>query len=122
MNNGEWTATTVEAVTVDGLAERFGPPDVLYVDVEGYEQHVLQGAQRTLQSGSPDCFVEVHVAAGLETFGGTIAGVLAHFPAEHYDVYMRTGDEQAEFVPVNADVTKQLRRFFLVALARRSGS
>ncbi|MBL8848403.1 MAG: FkbM family methyltransferase, partial [Planctomycetaceae bacterium] len=32
--NAEWSATTVDAVTIDGLAHRFGPPDVLYIDVE----------------------------------------------------------------------------------------
>lgn len=118
-DNGEWTTTTVEAVTVDQLAERFGPPDVLYLDVEGYEQHVLQGAERTLQSARPDCFVEVHVGAGLELFGGSISGVLRHFPADRYDVVVRDATDGAEFVPVEADVVARTSRFFLVARARR---
>lgn len=41
----------VPAVTVDQLAERHGPPDVLFIDVEGYECHVLRGAARTLDAG-----------------------------------------------------------------------
>ena len=41
--------TRVPAVTVDGLAERHGPPGVLFIDVEGYECHALRGAARTLE-------------------------------------------------------------------------
>ncbi|MFO1095504.1 MAG: FkbM family methyltransferase [Planctomycetaceae bacterium] len=117
---GEWSSTTVEAVTVDGLSERFGAPDVVYIDVEGYEQHVLAGAAETLQRSQPDCFVEVHVAAGLEQFGGTIADILAHFPADRYDVFVRDADDAAEFVPASTDDCRRNRRFFLVALARHS--
>lgn len=119
---GEWSATTVEAVTVDSLAERFGPPDVLYIDVEGYEQHVLKGAQRTLDLARPDCFVEVHVAAGLELFGGSIQGVLAHFPADRYDVFVRDAADEAEFKPAGSDVVARMSRFFVVALARRNAA
>lgn len=119
---GEWSATTVAAVTVDGLAERFGPPDVLYIDVEGYEQHVLDGAGQTLERLRPDCFVEMHVAAGLELFGGSIGGVLAHFPTDRYEVFVRDASDGAEFVPAGCDVAARTSRFFLVALARRDGS
>jgi len=117
---GDWTSTSVEAVTVDGLAEKFGVPDVLFLDVEGYEEHVLNGAQRTLESRRPDCFVEIHVGAGLETFGGTIAGVLAHFPSEQYELFVRGAGPDDEFRPMTSDVLNRQSRFFLVALARRN--
>ena len=117
---GEWTSTSVEAVTVDGLTEKFGPPDVLYLDVEGYEQQVLNGARRTLVTKRPDCFVEIHVAAGLESFGGSIAGVLAHFPAEQYELFVRGADPSDEFEPATSEVVNRQKRFFLVALARRN--
>lgn len=119
-SDAEWTTTSVEAVTVDGLAERFGPPEVLYIDVEGYEQHVLAGAQQTLARAHPDCFVEVHVGAGLEQFGGSIAGVLTHFPRERYELYARSEGDQAEFELLADDVIQRTERFFLVALARRN--
>lgn len=117
---GEWSSTTVEAVSVDSLAERFGAPDVLYLDVEGYEQHVLAGASGTLRNSRPDCFVEIHIGAGLEQFGGTIGGILAHFPVDQYEVFVRDAEDRAEFVPVSADVATRTQRLFLVALARRS--
>lgn len=45
--------------TVDNLAEQFGAPDVLKVDVEGHEMRVLRGATRTLRDGV-GFIIEVH--------------------------------------------------------------
>ena len=36
----------VDVVTLDGLFERFGPPSIVKVDVEGYELEVLKGLSR----------------------------------------------------------------------------
>ncbi|HMB05310.1 MAG TPA: FkbM family methyltransferase [Isosphaeraceae bacterium] len=33
------TTARVRAVTVDDLADKYGPPDVLFIDIEGYECH-----------------------------------------------------------------------------------
>jgi len=68
----------VPARTIDDLAGEFGPPDVLFIDVEGYECHALRGAEQTLRS-RPDCFVEVHVGTGLEKFGGSVGEILSFF-------------------------------------------
>jgi FkbM family methyltransferase len=59
----------IRAVTVDELTAEYGPPQVLFVDVEGYELHVLRGARATLDAHRPDLFVEVHTGEGLERFG-----------------------------------------------------
>ncbi len=47
-------------MTIDGLASRFGLPDVVLIDVEGYESHVLAGAANTLALGATDFLVEIH--------------------------------------------------------------
>ena len=62
-------SVAVRAVTVDELTAEFGAPQVLFVDVEGYELHVLRGARATLDAHRPDLFVEVHMGDGLERFG-----------------------------------------------------
>ena len=59
----------VRAVTVDELTAAHGAPHVLFVDVEGYELHILRGARGTLESHHPDLFIEVHMGEGLERFG-----------------------------------------------------
>jgi hypothetical protein len=53
-------------VTVDELATRFGAPDVVIVDVEGFEGEVLAGAAYTIAAGRSTFLVEVHVGHGLD--------------------------------------------------------
>jgi FkbM family methyltransferase len=65
----EEAGVSVRAVTVDELTAEYGPPQVVFVDVEGYELHVLRGARATLDAHRPDLFVEVHTGEGLERFG-----------------------------------------------------
>ncbi|WP_246988368.1 FkbM family methyltransferase [Halorientalis marina] len=58
-DDGEPTAA--ESITLDDYAERHSPPDVMKVDVEGYEYNVLQGAEGLLKNGHPDVlFLEIH--------------------------------------------------------------
>ena len=73
----------VNALSVDTLSKRFGTPDVLWVDVEGYECQVLEGARDTL-STCPDCFIEVHVGVGLEKFHGSVQQIVNYFPSNKY--------------------------------------
>jgi hypothetical protein len=77
------------------LARRFGRPDVVYVDVEGYECRVLAGATATRASAA-DWFVEVRVRYSLEAAGGSADEALAFFPAERYERFVhREGDSLA---------------------------
>lgn len=104
----EWAAVDVPAVTIDVLAERYGNPDVLFLDVEGYEAHVLRGSRRSLEIG-PDCFVEVHVGCGLEKFGGTVEMLMSCFP-EGYKFLFLDPDTDTEMRVADLN-----RRFFLIA-------
>jgi FkbM family methyltransferase len=112
---GEWGQIQVEAYSIDDLASRFGPPDVLFIDVEGFECELLRGAQNTL-ANKPDCFVEVHVKAGLEKFGGSVTQVLRSFPAG-YEFFAAPPDQA--FVPLDMESEVLLDRFFLVAVASK---
>lgn len=79
-------AVEVVSVTVDELARRHGRPDVVLIDVEGYEAKVLEGAAETLAAGATDFFVELHDADTLAASGATAEGVLRRFPESAYDV------------------------------------
>jgi len=103
--------TAVKAMTVDDLANEFGCPDVLFIDVEGYECEVLRGATQTLQT-RPDMFVEVHVGVGLEGFGGTVADLLNYIPPG-YEISV--AEPEGEFRPLSKSAEVMKKRFFLIA-------
>lgn len=48
------------STTVDDVASHVGYPDVITMDVEGSELHVLRGAQRVLEEQRPHVFVSIH--------------------------------------------------------------
>lgn len=78
-------ATHVEAVTGDGLWEEHGPFTVLKVDVEGYEETVLQGCAGLLAS-RPRLAIEIHdVPEGLPAYGGAVERILGLIDAEAYE-------------------------------------
>ena len=114
--SGAWGRVTVEAVTIDGLAERFGDPDVVFLDIEGAECLAMAGAARVLARGA-DFFVEVHVGCGLEKLGGSADRVLAFFPRDRFSLLARS-EADATFREFNADDPLTRDRFFLLALLR----
>jgi FkbM family methyltransferase len=107
----------VPCFTIDDLATKYGRPDVIFVDVEGFECQALRGASRTLAT-RPDCFVEVHVGKGLERFG-SVTEVLSHFPEAHYERWASPIDANPALVPYDASLPFVRERFMLVAIARR---
>jgi hypothetical protein len=48
------------SVSIDGLAVRFGTPDLLKIDIEGGEVEALRGASKTLTERRPAILLEVH--------------------------------------------------------------
>lgn len=57
---GQAETFSVPALTLDGVALRTGPPDVIKVDVEGAAAAVLRGAGRLLDEASPCVYLELH--------------------------------------------------------------
>jgi FkbM family methyltransferase len=112
--SGSYGRIEVDAVTIDYLSGQFGKPDVLFLDLEGYECRALCGATETLQT-KPDCFVEVHVNEGLEKFGGSVESVISFFPTNDYKLFMAS-EQRREFIPfsIESEITRD--RFFLVAI------
>lgn len=50
----------VPITTLTALAERFGPPDVIKIDVEGAEHLVLGGAKELLRGARPTILLSLH--------------------------------------------------------------
>jgi FkbM family methyltransferase len=112
---GEWGQTEVDAFSIDDLAARFGNPNLLFIDVEGYECRALAGASNTLLT-KPDVFVEVHLGAGLEKFGGSVEQVLNFFSRSDYTLYFNE-EEGQEFRRFDSPDELPKHRFFLFAIA-----
>jgi len=54
-------AVSRTTTTIDALVSKFGlSPSVIKIDVEGFEDLVLRGAQQTLEEYKPILFVELH--------------------------------------------------------------
>jgi FkbM family methyltransferase len=71
----------VEAWSLDALAERFGAPDVVFIDVEGYEGEALRGAEGLLARPGVDWFVEVHGDEMLGRYGSSVDEIVERFRA-----------------------------------------
>jgi len=107
----------VRVVCMDDLCNEHGNPDVVFLDVEGFEWSVLQGARRLIEVGHTDWFVEVHVNTGLEAFGKSAAEVLAFFPDDRFNLFVAS-ESLRDFVKKEDRPDLQLDRFFLVAIPK----
>jgi FkbM family methyltransferase len=117
----------VRGVTIDELSERFGSPDVVFMDIEGFELAALEGATQTLRAAT-DWFVEVHGLEELARFEGSAAKVLAFFPSERFERWVARDGLSITASGQLVELTRFKRfdhgaeppegRFFLVAFGR----
>jgi FkbM family methyltransferase len=111
----------VEMFSLDALSEKYEMPDVLFIDVEGFELKVLEGGPKTMGSG-PDLFIEMHLDGQLQEQGGSLEKILAHLPESRYELLAldpETHHQPGGMKPVpvaGADFTG--RRFYLIARTR----
>jgi len=102
----------IASTTIDELATTFGPPDVVVIDVEGYEAIVMKGGEKTLRS-TADWMVEVHVGCGLEKFGN-VGEILHFFPNDRFELFIAAGESQ-RFEYFKHGATPPHGKFFLAA-------
>jgi FkbM family methyltransferase len=107
-----WGKVEVPAVTVDELAERHGSPDVVLVDVEGFEGEVLAGAERTIAGRRTTFLVEVHVGHGLDR---PAEEVVAVFDSAYRLLVAPASGETDRFAPYRRGEEVLGDRFFLIA-------
>jgi len=100
----------VAAVTIDDLAREHGTPDLVLVDVEGYEGAVLEGARETLAGGSTSFLVEMHEE--LNSYGGRADEIVELFSG--FERFVAVEDDDP-FLPLQG--SPPAGRFFLIALA-----
>jgi len=111
-NRPESELKRTATVTIDDLAQRFGPPTHIKIDVEGHELAVLRGARGTLRSSSPLMFVEIHNVM-IAREGGDPVSVLNELDQNGYMSFFPGG----EIVDRNNLLTKGVVR---IVARRRS--
>ena len=120
LDDGSGSAGRVEvrSVTLDALAETFGSPDLVFLDVEGAECLALRAGAGVLATAATFC-VEVHVGCGLELLGGSVRELLGFFPVERYRLRIRA-DADGNFQELTSADHLLSHRFFLLATRRVS--
>ena len=107
---------TVPALTLNTLVERYGAPDVVFIDIEGAEWQALQAAGHLFADNRrPDCFIEVHAGAGLEALGGSASQIVQFFQTRGYAVQLAE-KANGPFVDLNGQALPS-SRFFMIATA-----
>ena len=85
------TAAEVEMTTVDREVEALGlVPDVIKIDVEGYEYEVLRGAQALLRARKPVLCLELHLDL-LERRGILPADLIGNLQSHGYQFWSCVG-------------------------------
>lgn len=82
----------VDCVTVDAIAATYGLPDLVKVDVEGHETHVIDGGLDVFLRHAPALFLEIHAQPLGEYIWEMLAPVYGsrlhtvrhpHYPPDH---------------------------------------
>lgn len=117
LSEKEFRAQTVSGLSIDTLTKTHGIPDLVYMDIEGFEVEALKGASETLKS-SASWVIEVHGDDVIGQFGSCNRDVLTFFE-NGYDLFTASDNYTDEFLPFTGEVPTE--RFFLAAVphARR---
>jgi FkbM family methyltransferase len=115
--NGEWGKVKTDAVCIDTLVNKYGDPDLIFLDVEGFELNALHGCTTSFPKVK-SWFIEVHSDYQLQSFGGSVENILKKFPPDLYNCFV-ANDNERDFKELirNEQLTKMMeKRFYLIAL------
>jgi FkbM family methyltransferase len=114
-NESAIASDVVRALTIDEMARRFGMPDVVFMDIEGFEIEALKGASATLRQHCT-WFIELHGDDTLANYGASNRDVLSYFPPDVFQAHLWR-EEGDGFAPLRGE--PPVRRCFLVFVPRR---
>jgi FkbM family methyltransferase len=106
----------VDALSIDELSQLKGWPDLVYMDIEGFEIEALRGAAQTL---AQPChwFIELHGDDMLSRYGAKNADVLQFFEFRDFACYLCPASEN-KFRPITEREPLPAERCFLVFAPR----
>jgi FkbM family methyltransferase len=106
----------IDALSIDDLSELKGWPDLVYLDIEGFEIEALKGAPQTLDRWC-HWFVELHGDETLSRYGSRNADVLNFFKFQDFARYLCLQTED-KFRLVTENEPLPAERCFLIFAPR----
>lgn len=107
VNEAVYEKREVDSIRVDTFCQARGlRPDLLKIDVEGYEVAVLRGAEETL-AARPKLIVEVHPAQ-IASFGHHVSEIAQRIDAAAYGIQLLDGADH--ITPVDSLTNDHLAR------------
>ena len=113
---GALVSETVDALTIDELAQLKGPPDLVYLDIEGFEIEALKGARGILARWC-HWFIELHGDDMLSRYGAKNADILKLFEIQDFARYVCLLGE-SKFRQVTESEPLPTERCFLIFAPR----
>ena len=100
---------TVQAKRLDDLltAESIPQVDIVKIDVEGAEQHVINGAQNLINKTKPIWFIEL-VQGRADNFNGSASDIFQQFIDAGYQAFILNDDYGWDQVTAISDATDYL--------------
>ncbi len=106
----------IDALSIDELSELKGWPDLVYLDIEGFEIEALKGATKTLSRWC-HWFVELHGDETLSRYGARNADILKFFKMQDFARYVcLLSDDKFRLVTESEPVPSE--RCFLIFAPR----
>lgn len=107
---------SIDALTIDDLSDLKGWPNLVYLDIEGFEIEALKGATKTLARWC-HWFVELHGDETLARYGACNADILNFFEMKDFARYVCMPEER-KFRLVTENEPVPTERCFLIFAPR----
>lgn len=110
---------SVNTISIEDLISLYGMPDIIFIDIEGFEEKALKGIGNKEYIKNTIFFIEVHVDCGLELNNGSLKNIVNFFSdLNSFDLFsLKEGDLTVSILKdINDDI--YLSRFYLLAIPK----